>query len=123
MDRTTREKYADTLSIISYIEDIYWIDAEHNALIPIDYSPIANDLTKSVKRKLKVYSEILKTFNSDEYTRVLVAMTNINNKVDDITYVIPESTCPVCGTHIAEVEMDPLAMVFERHQYVAVRDL
>lgn len=123
LDTRTREKYADILSVLSYIDEIYWIDADNQRLIPISTSPVANNLSRTVKRKIKVYSEIINTFTSDEYNKIIVQMTNINNATDDITYVIPETHCPECGTLIEEQEVDPLSMVFERHQYVVLRDL
>ena len=123
LDTRTREKYADILSVLSYIDEIYWIDTKNQTLIPISTSPVANNLTRTVKRKIKVYSEIINTFTSDEYNKIIVQMTNINNATDDITYVIPETHCPECGTLIEEQEVDPLSMVFERHQYVVLRDL
>jgi hypothetical protein len=123
LDRQTREKYADVLSVLSYIDNIFWIDTINKRLIPVSTKPDPLDLTKTVKRKIKVYSDIINTFTSDEYNKIIVTMTNINNAADDISYVIPETHCPECGALIAETAVDPLSMVFERHQYVVVRDL
>jgi len=41
---------------------------------------------------------------------------------EDIKYVQPARTCPKCGTHIEEIEMDPQTMLFSRHQLGAIEN-
>ena len=78
---------------------------------------------KTVKRKVKIYYEILKTLNSDQYNNVIMAMRDINERGDGITYVLPECECEYCKSKISEVETDPLQMLFTRHRLGVIGNL
>lgn len=121
-DRLT-EKYGDLLGVISYIESIYYIDRSKMELVEISTNPDPLDLVKTVKRKVKIYHEILKSLNSDQYNNVIMAMRDINEKGDGVSYVIPECECEHCKSKISEVETDPLQMLFTRHRLGVIGNL
>jgi len=123
LDEKFTEKYNDILGIISYIDEIYYIDTATMQLSPINTNPDSTSLGKTVRRKIKVYSEILKTLNSDEYSNLLVEMRKINQMgTDDIEYILPATKCD-CGTEIPEVAKDPIDLLFTRHQLVALANM
>lgn len=112
-----REKYADVLGHMSFISNIYTIDMENQALIPIDTKPDANDLRKTIQNKYKIYYRILSTLNSDQYNAFVdyINKLALDSEVG-IDYVVPAHTCSKCGTVIPEEIINPLRLVFTRHQ-------
>lgn len=118
------DKYSDILGVISYIDEIYYIDTRSMELTPINVSPDRENLGKSVKRKIKIYHEILKSLNSDQYSSLLMEMKKVNELVgNDITYIVPSIECPGCKKQIEEQPKDPLDMLFTRHQLVALANI
>lgn len=116
-------KYADLLSVISYIDNIYAINRETNSLEPIDTRPDHNNATKSVRNKVKAYYTILKKLTSDQYYNLAGRIKNIQDPAADITYKMPEVTCPKCGKLIPEVPQSASDLLFTRHQLVAINSI
>ena len=117
------EKYAQVLGLIAYIDNIYFIDKANNDLLPIQTNPEPDNLTKTVKNKVKAYHNIVKKLSSDDFTYLSSEINKINeigNK--GITYQIPEVVCPKkeCGKPIDATPKDPLQMVFLRHQLTVI---
>jgi hypothetical protein len=120
-------KYADILSILSYIEGVYLIDAQTKNLIPIDTKPDPDNVTKTVKNKVVAYYNIIKKLTSDQYGLIGSEVSAINKLLeDDIIYQIPEADCTgttkanvKCTHHFAPEPILPLNLLFLRHQLVA----
>ena len=75
---------------------------------------------KTIISKLKAYSKVLKSLNSDQY---MLLTSKLNSLVSEskVKYVIPEWTCPECGTEIPERPIPSmLAMVFDRRQLAPI---
>lgn len=121
LDEAFRNKYDESLSIISFIETIYLIDYETSELIPIDVKVDPEDIVKTIKYKIRSFHKILSKLSSDEF----IALRDTVNKMmldedTSCTYVYPEVECPKCKTKIEEREVDPLAMVFTRHRLTTI---
>jgi c-di-GMP-related signal transduction protein len=113
LDEAFTRKYSDILGLISYIDEIYYIDQESNQLIPIDTKPVPDNLAKTVRRKIRIYHDILQQLDSDDYANILTEMNDINKEYnkDDITYIIPATKCQKCGKDIKEEAKNPLDML------------
>ena len=117
-----KNKYEDAIANLSFIGDIYKVDAEAQELIPIDVKADPNDLRKTVQNKIKIYFKILNSLNSDQYAIFTEAINELDQTGEvDISYCIPKHTCPNCGTLAEETPIpDPLSLVFMRHQLTLV---
>jgi len=114
------QKYADMIDIYSYIDDIYFIDAENDELIPIDFKPVANDQTKTIANKIRVCYNVINSLSSDQYITLLGYTRKMNNDNSTISYQIPECTCPKCGTKIEATPATADQLLFTRHQLGAI---
>ena len=117
-----KNKYEDAIANLSFIGNIYKVDAEAQELIPIDVKPDPNDLRKTVQNKIKIYFKILNSLNSDQYAIFTEAINELDQTGEvDMNYCIPKHTCPNCGTLAEETPIpDPLSLVFMRHQLTLV---
>jgi hypothetical protein len=121
-------KYADILSVLSYIECVYLIDTQTKNLIPIDTKPDPDNVTKTVKNKVVAYYNIIKQLTSDQYGLIGSEVNEINQLLkNDIIYQIPETDCTgttkanvKCTHHFEPEAMLPLDLLFLRHQLVAI---
>jgi predicted Zn-ribbon and HTH transcriptional regulator len=123
LDEEFTEKYNKILGIMSYIDEIYYIDRNSMELVPVDTMPVPTDLTKTVKNKIKIYNTIFKTLNSDQHNNIIKEINKINETADGVKYVIPETNCEKCGSIIKEEERDALSLIFTRHQLVGIANL
>ena len=116
LDDKFQQKYRDIIAIISYIDKIYYIDAEHQTLQEINYKIDPNNTVKTIKAKIITYAKILAKLSPDQYYIILSYINSINTRRDDVTYVRPEATCPNCGELIPERETTAEELVFTRAQ-------
>jgi hypothetical protein len=128
LDQQFTEKYADILGVLAYIDNIYYINRESGTLLPIDYNADANNVTKSVKKKVAAYYRIIKSLNSDQYNLIGSEVSRIASVLDDsVTFRIPEHDCTgntkdkkKCTHHFNAVPQTPLQLLFLRHQLLAI---
>ena len=115
-----RRKNEDLNNTLMYIDEIFYKDRENRMLVNIDTRHDPNNMSQSVKRKMAIYSKILMRITSDQYAHLKQQINDYIGKYNDdkvrIKYQLPEVKCPHCGTVIKAQEMDPLTMVFIRHQ-------
>ncbi len=123
LDKEFTDKYSDLIALIVYIEDIYYINRETRQLQPITHKVFPNNLAKTTKAKIIQFSKIIQTLNSDQYSSIMAYIQQINSKGDDISYVIPEATCPKCGSVINEQSYRATDLVFTRHQLATLAAL
>jgi hypothetical protein len=119
LDARFRAKYATTIGNISYMANVYYIKGE--TLFPVDCKPVADDPAKTMRNRIVVYYNILKTLSSDQYSIVTRTINEINNANRVMaTFHYPDSKCKKCGKDIkrAQTDMNPLTMLFIRHQLV-----
>lgn len=112
-----REKYAPVLSILPVIDTIYKIDRNARALIPISFGK-ADTLEKSVLKKVKGVTQVLRKFSPDERSLVISEAAKVSTSLseDKIEYQIPETICPHCKKVIPARKVTPLDLLFIRAQ-------
>lgn len=120
-DDTFNRRYQQTIALMPYIDQVFFIDVENRRLVPIDFKLIANDPAKTARLKIKKLDAILNTLNVDENAVLATFTDKINNRADWFTYQIPESTCPNCE-HVNPAAEDQTAssLVFLRNRLGAL---
>ena len=110
-----RQEHSVT-GLMMTIDKVYVIDKARNQFLPIEFGVVADDLEKTVKRKVKALERIFESFSLDQRNIVYHEYQKIIDSVDSdpIQYVLPESTCPVCGNVIPESETNAFEMLFSR---------
>lgn len=114
------QKYADLINIYSFIDEIFYIDAENEELIPVDFKPVANDQTKTVANKIRVCYNIINSLSSDQYITLMGYVGKMDSDNTIITYQVPECTCPKCGSKIEATPATADELLFTRHQLGAI---
>lgn len=114
------ERHQDLVSVLAYIDKIYRIDHVHHTLVPIDCPVFHDNVTKTYKARIKVFSKVLDTLTSDQYRYILAIIDSINKRGDEVSYVYPEVSCPKCQKIVPEAQQNPQNMVFLRHQLVTL---
>lgn len=120
LDEKFTEKYSELLSIITFVDSIYYIDVENNELRPIEPKQYPENMVKNVKSKISTYAKILKTLNSDQFYQFNAYIKVLQDKHDEISYVLPKTTCTKCEKEIAEAEMSAESLLFTRHQLTGI---
>lgn len=119
-DRDFRRKYSTAIAVAPYIDKFYFIDYDNKKFVPVSYKVYENNEAKTAKSKIIKYNKILRTMNSDEINSIKACMEGINNKNNLISYIMPSTTCPHCGTENAESDTQASAMLFLRNQLAAL---
>ena len=119
------EKYADMIDLISYIDNIYFIDSDHQMLVPINTKPVTNDIAKTSARRIATYIDnIINKFTSDEFFNLRGKVNEFDENNNAVTYKIPGATCPDCAEQIAETaNIAPENLLFTRHQLAAIQSM
>ena len=123
LDAEFTNKFANALGIVAYIEDIYQIDIENRQLIPIRVNEDPQNITKSVKRRIRSKVEILKGLTPDQYQILTTEINKLSKNAERITYQQPAYTCKKCGNVIEATEMSAQEMLFIRHQLALIKSL
>ena len=116
LNREFAQKYGDTIQLMPYIDNIYWIDQANMKLVKIKWNEDPNNASKSTKSKVMKYHNVFGSLTDDEYSSVGAIIAAIRTRVDWLTYQIPEMTCPECGKVIPASESTAASLVFTRHQ-------
>lgn len=118
------EKHADLIDVVSYIDKIYFIDPEQQALIPVDTKPDPNDQAKTSARRIKAFYDVISTLSSEEYYRLRSIIAEYDEGASKVSYQIPACTCPKCAKEIpANTDITPDNMLFMRHQLAAIGNM
>ena len=121
LPREITERFNETLNMMAYIEDFFYIDG--NELAPVDIPEFPKNIRKSVIARLKVFANILNGLTSDQYITLQAKMQNLIG-TPRIYYVYPKCTCPECGAEIPETPVDSvLNLLFMRAQLAQVKAL
>ncbi len=123
LDEKFTDKYSDFLAIMTYIDCVYYINRETNQLEPIQVEDDINNVLKTVKSRVVKYSEVFKSLSSDQFQFLQAYIKKINDRHDEISYILPEATCPKCKTVIKEQVMEPDQLLFTRHQLAAIANI
>ena len=120
LDENFTEKYSELLSLLAYVDSIYYINREENALQPIELKIYPTNAVKTIKNRVVKYSQILQSLSSDQFYSFNAYIKAINERHDEMVYVLPEVTCPKCKTVIPEQEMSAETLLFTRHQLAGI---
>lgn len=115
-----RTKYANLLSVLSFIEEIYFIDMENSQLLPIECKIYPKNTVKTLEDRIVRYAKILRSLNSDQITQITAYVDEIDTNDDTVAYQRPECTCPKCGATIPAMEISPDRLLFTRHRLVTI---
>ena len=113
------QKYSGTIALAPNISNIYAIDQENMALIPVQYKVYENSNSNTYKSKIQKYDSVLKTLTPDEFSTLISyvnTFTSEKKKAINIKYVRPAAVCPTCGAKIEEQETSAQSLVFYRYQ-------
>ena len=110
------QKYMSTINIMPYIDDIFFLDWANKKFVKVEYKHDPNNLSKDSKAKVIKYDNVMNSFSTDEYSRILNIISAINDRSDWMTYQVPEMTCPECGRKIEAQESTASSLVFTRHR-------
>lgn len=125
------DKYNQIISIIPYIDAMYYINEDNNSLIPISFETDRNNATKTVKHKIATLYKIIKDISTDEYDALSSHVLNISiHQKDAFQYITPATDCTgtytkgtnknkPCHHHFNEEIVDtPMQLLFIRRQLV-----
>lgn len=122
LDSELVEKYIDLIGLMSYIDAIYVMDKSSNELIEINTYPDRNNASKTAIHRYREFYKILSTLTSDQQAVLEKKIAKIDETNSKIKYILPEVTCPKCGSVIEETEISPLTMLFMRHRVAKLGD-
>ena len=116
-----RSKNQDLNNTIMYIDEIYKKNREDKMLYPIDTRPDPSNVSLTAKRKIAIYSKILMRITTDQYAFLKQQINDYIAKYAEdpnkrIKYQMPGTKCPHCGAEIEAQDMEPVTMLFIRHQ-------
>ena len=116
LDDTFRQKYAKLLTTITYIDAMYIVrtTGEETFLQEIQPKDYPGNMLKSIKHRVYTYAKLLQTLTSDERSIIKSYINDIVNSHNEVTYVIPETTCEHCKKKIEEVEQTGEQLLFTR---------
>ena len=123
LDVKYRKQNKESIAIISYINNIYKIDATNKKLIPIDYTLKTSDEAKIITNKYRLYMQFLNALTSDQYTFLSSLINKLTADKDICTFVIPEHKCEKCGSTIPARSVESLELLFMRHQLAAYQNM
>ena len=122
-----REKYKDIIEIISYIENIFFIDNDSKELRPIDLKVYHDSKEKTLKERIFKYGKIINQLTPDQFSRfhsyLQMMTTNIDGENKDIRYILPGTECPHCHAKSEDQPMDAQGLLFIRHQLTGLANL
>jgi hypothetical protein len=120
-DDKFNRRYQQTIAIMPYIDQIFYIDVENRRLVPIEFKLIANDPAKTARLKSKKLDAILNTLTVDQNAILATFTQKINERTDWFTYQIPASTCPNCKhENPAAEDQSASSLVFLRNRLGAL---
>ena len=118
-----RDKYADIIENISFIDNIYFINNGELRPIQIDKHP--GEPEKEVRERIMKYSTILNQLTSDQYINFISSIRKLDKTAGNIKYILPGYKCPnsKCGKIAKDDETTAQQLLFTRHQLVAIGNM
>ena len=129
-----QKKYGPIIALSASISKVFYINREKKSLIPIDMKVDVTSIIKTLKNRILVIHKLVDSITPDEFSLLANAIDDISKisvaseKIYD--YFIPEQKClgtykkgefkgQKCTHVFAKQPMNPLNMLFTRHQLVA----
>ena len=123
LDNAFVEKYRDIITLVSYIDSIYYINKNTMTLDPIEYRHYTNNTAKTAKSKIIQFGKTIRKLSSDQYHAILMYIQEISKRDKSISYQIPETTCIECNAVIPATAISADELVFTRHRLAALAAL
>lgn len=123
LDEKFTEKYSELLSLVTFVDTIYYIDRDNNELRPIEPKIYPENMVKTVKSKISTYGKILQSLNSDQFYQFNAYIKAIQERHDELSYRLPEVKCPKCEKQIKEADMSAEGLLFTRCQLVGIANM
>lgn len=120
LDQRFKDEHSSIIEILPYIDTMYLIDAENEALVPVGYKTYPENATKTVKSKVKQFERVIKTLTVDEFGPIKAYIRAIEEHKIGVRYLYPSVECPKCGTSVAEIVTTAEELVFTRYQLGAL---
>ena len=123
LDQEFVQKYRDIITLVSYIDSIYYINKSTMTLDPIEYRHYTNNTAKTAKSKIIQFGKTIRKLSSDQYHAILMYIQEISKRGESISYQIPETTCIECKAVIPATAISADELVFTRHRLAALAAL
>ena len=122
LDDNFKAKHSSIIDYVPYIDSMYQIDMANNSLIPVGYKVYPDNAVKTTKSKITMFSKVLNTLNIDEFGPVKAYVSDLITRRDNagFKYILPEMSCPHCGTKIDELNTSAEELLFTRYQLGAL---
>lgn len=117
------EKYKEVITLICYIDEIYYINKRTMSLDPVEYRHHPNNTAKTAKSRIIQYSKAIRKLSSDQYHAVFMYIQEVTKRDNALVYQIPETTCIECNATIPAAEVMADELVFTRHRLAALAAL
>lgn len=121
LDANFMNKYAAVVTILTYVDYIYYIDPTTREYKPIGWKVYPGDATKTFKSKISTYSKIIREFEDYDFDILIALINAMSAKAQEernVQFFIPASKCDKCGADIPEREILPRQLVFMRQRLV-----
>lgn len=121
LDTNFMTKYAAVVTILTYVDYIYYINPVTKQYEPIGWKVYPGDATKTFKSKISTYSKIIREFEDYDFDILIALINAMSAKAQEernIQFFIPASKCDKCGADIPEREILPRQLVFMRQRLV-----
>jgi hypothetical protein len=98
------------------------IDAANHSLIPVGYKVYPDNAVKTTKSKITMFSKVLNTLSIDQFGPVKAYVADLITRRSKIgfKYILPEMSCPYCGSKIDELDTSAEELLFTRYQLGAL---
>jgi hypothetical protein len=118
LDQKFIDKYQKILSLMVYIDEVYVI--QNGEYVPISLKVDRTNMAKTTKYRIATYAKVISKLPSDGYQKILSIIASINELGDEVTYQLPEVTCPKCEHVIAAEAKESQELLFSRHQLALI---
>lgn len=119
-----RVKYATLLNTVSFIDSMYIINRDANGNVidmsPLKFTEYPEDMVKDIMSRVYAYAKMLESLTPDQKTVIDSIILDIHEEHDEVSYMIPQDTCPECGTIIEERAATGEELVFIRQELVGM---
>ena len=122
LDENFKARHASILDYVPYIDSMYMIDMANSSLTPVGYKVYADNAVKTTKSKITMFSKVLSTLTIDQFGPVKAYVADLITRRDKtgFKYILPEMSCPHCGTKIDELTTSAEELLFTRYQLGAL---
>ena len=111
-----RKKFSSVVNLLPAIHSVYLLDHRNKTRNRINFGVDPKSLENTTMRKVNGLMRILITFDTDQRAKLLSEYIKVIRAMDKnyLTYQIPASKCPSCGSIIEAEPINPFSALFTR---------